>query len=368
MAERDPLERKLAYIRKLASPEGVDLAMRRWASMLPNIEFSIGYNVLLRILMDLFLNLCVHLPGLEFEWWPVEFTEQFTPPFPKIEKAYYGRTKYNQSYYDPEQVTGENMERQAWETRYRIDDKSFPFFKQTSLALIRHLETYKDLLERLGIKREYLEAMEELLSLVEGKLLFGAYVGFTMVGLGRVMVRKGSGSVIPVRDTRDWKTVKLLESFYVFENHVGHARVGYARVMSLKARIKRDLIYKIIEEITEFRKRSGIVSVADTQVLYQRVFFLQRTERMKERGGFHQIKMGNIANAVRKILDRHGIIGALRGLYHSFARELVYFKYKGHKRWKWWKEMLSADDIMEKYLRMDLDPDILNEIRRVVGV
>jgi len=368
MVKREPLEWKLAYIRKLASPEGVDLAMRRWASMLPNIWFSIGYNVLLRILMDLFLNLCVHLPGTEFEWWPIEFTEEFTPPFPKIEKAYYGKTKYNQSYYDPEQVTGENMERQAWEVRYRIDDKSFPFFKQTSLALVGHLKTHKDLLVKLGIKREYLDAMEELLSLVEGKLLFGAYVGFTMVGLGRVMVRKGSGSVIPVRDPRDWKTVKLLESFYVFENHVGHARVGYARVMSLKARIKRELVDKIVEAITEFRRRSGIVPVAGTQVLYQRVFFLPRTERMKERGGFHLIRMGNVVKAVRSILDRHGVMGPLRGLYYSFARELMYFKYKGHKRWKWWKEMLTADDIVEKYLRLDLDPDILSEIRAVVGV
>jgi len=368
MPERNPLERKLAYIRKLASPEGVDLAMRTWESHLDLIQFSIGYNVLLRILMDLFLNLCVHLPGLEFEWWPVEFTEQFSPPFPKIEKAYYGRTKYNQSYYDPEQVTGENLERQAWEVRYRIDDKSYPFFKQTSLALIRHLRTHKDLLERLGIKREYLDAMEELLSLVEGKLLFAAYVGFTMVGLGRVMVRKGSGSVVPVRDPRDWKTVKLLESLYVFENHVGHARVGYARVMSLRARIRRELVEKIVEAIREFRQRSGIIQVAGTQVLYQRVFFLQRTERMKERGGFHQIRMGNLANAVRRILDKYGVIGPVRGLYHSFARELMYFKYKGHKRWKWWKGMLSADDIVEKYLRMDLDPRILSEIRRVVGV
>jgi len=45
---------------------------------------------------------------------------------------------------------------------------------------------------------------------------------------------------------------------------------------------------------------------------------------------------------------------------------LYYFKYKGHKKWKYWKEILSEEDIKKKYINMGCDPTIIEEISRIV--
>ncbi len=365
-----PLQRKLKYLATLASPEGVDLAMRKMAYRLPVINLNITYAVLFRLLLDLYLHLNLHFDFSMFEWHPIDFTTEFTIELPKVEKAKYGESKYDFSIYDPENVNSLSLERMVWDLRKKSTSKDHPSYRQTGEALKKHFEIIKDALVKKEVREEYIDAMIEHLMLVEGLLVGGAFVGFSIVGFSKVMPKPSSLTSVTVRDPQDLKTERKIHTDFAYGSYVGYARVGYARVGRRpgdeRFRFKRELQDYALKAIEEFRKREGPVGPPGLEILHRRLFMLQRTDRYHYYGGYHQIKLQRINNAVKQVLDRYGVVAQMRMTYISFAKELAYLYHDSHRRYKRWKKILTEDDLIEKYKRMGLDEDILREIVKVV--
>ena len=78
---KTPIERKLGYLRGLASDRGVEQATLTWEARLSEIQFRVALNVLYRFTLDLYLNLNLHLDTSEFDWYP--FCLLYTSPSPR---------------------------------------------------------------------------------------------------------------------------------------------------------------------------------------------------------------------------------------------------------------------------------------------
>ena len=354
----EPYRRVHRYQEALAKPENISNVFLRWNAILPKIDLSIGFNITFRFLLDLFLSLNLHFEPTQMEWQLPEFTDFITPKPEKITKLRVGYSRYGEAIVDPPEVGVENLERLAWNFRYKTTEKDYGSEKLFSSALLYHANLLRDYMNKYGVADFYADSILETLSMIEGKLIRSAYVGFSVVDISRVAPKARSFSEFKIRDTTDWKTYRTLKTVKVYESHVNYARVNYARVVKPEMKIDPSLVHDLLNRIKEFRER--------TRPLWQGVFFLQRTQQFHRKGGRHQARLGFMYKTVKEILDKRGIFGFVRGAYQSFARELYYFKYKGHKKWKYWKEILSEEDIIEKYKRMGCDENILREIQRVI--
>jgi len=396
---KTPIQRKLRYVSQLASPEGVDLSMGRWSFRLEPIQISIGFNVLFRFLLDLHLTLDFHLEMPQFDLARFEFTppeileleaiyrppevpeafkqptKAFVPEIEEIPKAKYDISRYGQSIYDPEQVTGGNLERFIWTMRYKTTDKDFPFYKSTSKALIDYLAPNKDIIKGKGVKDEYVDGIIDLIALVEGKVANAGYWDFAIFDVSKFMEATSKASTFKLREPdgigKDWKTEVEYETETIFECHWDFARFDYSRFDVAALKIKPDLPDFLDAIIKDFHARSGQVKITEQGVEYKvltpRAFMLQRTEKYHWHGGEHQLKTQRIINEVKVLLNRRGVAGNQRMGYLSFAQQLAYLTYQPHKYWKRWRNLLTPEDLIYKFKKFGLREDILGEIRRIVG-
>ena len=356
------MSRPIDWVRRyqwaLGLPENIPLVYYRWKAILPRIQRSLGFNITFRFLLDLFLSFNLHFDPTLMEWEPPDFFSFTTIPFKKVQKLIVGKTKYGEGIVDPPEVGVTNLERIVWTARYKSTSKDWGTERHFGSQLLYHLNTLKDYMVKYGVRDKYAEGMFEILSIVEGKIIRGAYVGFAVVDISKVLPRKASKSSFNIRNPRDWKTYETLKTINVYESHVNYARVNYARVSSSKPFLKRELVQDLVNRIKEFRER--------VEPTWQATFFLQRVKKFHYKGSGHVAILARIYKDVKQILDRHGVFGTHRLAYQSFAKELYYFKYKGHKKWKYWKEVLTEDDIKKKYINMGCDPTIIEEISRIV--
>lgn len=395
-------DRKESYIEHTTDLDWISSNMLRWEFRLPKIELSIDFNVLFNFLLDFYLAVDLHFPWESFDFpsfdfdWGSELGIEL-PPLPwevidwqKIPKAQYGITRYNESLYDPPEVTHTDLSRFLWNMRYHSTEKSVPYYKSISQALKNYFDTHKNILEAKGVRREYLEAMFETLMKVEGKVLNASYVGFSFVGLNKVMKsierRRYRAGIGKMRSTVDYKMELTFYTLMPYESYVGNSRVGYARVIctdkefmrkylcplsktlewlvkyfkmrSSKTPIARGLDVTVRPEVKEITK--NITPPAHT--LYQRTFFLQKRRNFEWEGGKHQARLQHIIERVKQILNKYGVQGSFRLNYIAFAKEYVYMNYKPHRRHKQWKVLLTEDDLVEKYKRMGCDETVLREI------
>jgi len=414
MVRRDPsesiIDRKEKYIEHTATTDWISLNMLRWEFELPKIDLSIGFNLSFNFLLDFYLAVDLHFPldsfdylqfdtNLAIEFGLPEFEIELSIPdflvdWQPIPKAYYGKTKYNQGVYDPPQILWKDLFRFLWNMRYQTTEKSVPAYRKVSQALKNYLETHKEILSKKGVSSGYIDAMLETLLKVEGKLLHGSYVGFTVVGVAKVMKpiqrRRYKMALGKMRYIDDFKTERTVYTKFPYETQVNYARVNYARVIPREKEYKekhlRPLSKTLAWKIKFFKQRSSktpITKGLDVEVrpeireitkhipppkhtLYQRVFFLQKRDKMKWEGGKHQARLQNIIEHVKPILDKYGVHGSFRLGYIAFAKEYVYMHYKPHRRHKQWKRLLTEDDLILKYKRMGCDEHVLREVLNVV--
>ena len=403
---RDPFEsiiqRKEKYIEFTTDIGSIHLNLLRWEFRLPKIETSISFNITYNFLLNFYLNLNLAFPvealtffseNIEVEQKP-ELKPNYVQQYPKLEKAKYGVSKYDYSYYDPPEVTYDDLVRFIWNLRYQLTEKSYPAYKKVSDAIKKYIEAHKDILIQKGVKPEYIEAMVESLLQAEGKVLNSAYVGYAIVNVSKV-VKKGEITVarrkmkVGVRKQRwtdDYKTEKDVPTLYPYESLVNYTRVNHARVLATPETFKETHLKplaKVLERrIKEFHKRScwtPIEKGLDVEVkpevkeitekakpqdktLYQRVFFLQKRDKMKWEGGKHQARLQHIIELTKKVLDKHGVFGVNRIGYIAFAKEWCYLLYKPHRKYKHWKGILNENDLINKHKKMGLDETIMRDI------
>lgn len=383
-------DRKEDYIEHTTSIQWIGINMLRWGHMLPKIELSIGFNVSFNFLLDFYLAMDLHFPFDAFDFNMPNFVGDWYFP----SKAYYGKTRYSYSLYDPPEILWTDLARFIWNMRYHTTEKSIPDYKGMAEALRQYIETHKDILIKKGVSEKFIQALIETLLKVEGKILNSGYVGYSVVGVARVMKKVPRRRYIMgdyrFRWTDDYKTEKQGYTRYPYETQVGYCRVNYARVIPIERVYKdthlRPLSKDLVQRVKEFKMRScktPITKGLDVEVrpevreitkhieppkytLYQRIFFYQKREKMQWQGGKHQARLQHIIERVKQVLDKYGIHGTFRLGYIAFAKEYVYMNYKPHRRWKRWRRLLTKDDLIEKYKRMGLDEEVLNEVLKVV--
>jgi len=415
MVRKDPFEsiidRKEKYIEHTTTVDWLGLDLLRWEFRLPKIDLSIGFNLSFNFLLDFYLAVDLHFPldafdyiwldwNLALEFGLPEFEIELSIPdffvdWKQIPKARYGITRYNESVYDPPDVTPKDLARFLWNIRYQTTEKSVPYYKKVGNALKQYIETHKDILVNKNVAPYYIDAMIEKLLTVEGKILNCGYVGFSVVGVAKVskstIRRKRKIGIRKQRWIDDFKTEKEIPTAYPYETQVNYARVNYARVLPTEKEYKekhlKPLSKTLAWKVKFFKQRSSktpITKGLDIEIrpeireitkhipppkhtLYQRVFFLQKRDKMKWEGGKHQARLQNIIEHVKPILNKYGVHGNFRLGYIAFAKEYVYMHYKPHRKHKQWKRILTEDDLILKYKRMGCDERILREIISTVN-
>lgn len=415
---QDIIHRKLRYLKTLASEDGIDISMEKWLALLKQMGLEISWETVWRNLIDLYLKLFFGFDWDDFDWgfddwnmpddWTFPDEWDWEPPtFPDDEnpfdpnddadvilKAHWDVSHYNLCYFDPPEITMRDIERYAWWCRYRVAEKETAEYKQQSLALKNKLTQYKQSLIRAGVRESYLDGIEEIISMVESRLLRGFCVGFAVIGVSRVSQRHQTPdpfrATVETRLVSDWKTTKATESVVAWESIVGWSRVGYHRVGNFNLKIQRWLSQAILHKINAFWLRSGLVTPsqvsryggvdyyqyapsqymgyapADVQVLWQRVFMLQRVDQYHYKGGAEQLKMQFNTKRIRPLLDKAGVISMARGMYHAFAHEIFYHGKSGHKLYKQWKRLITEEDIILKYISFGCDETLLRRVKGMV--
>jgi len=318
-------------------------------------------------MLDLYLVLNLHFDWEELDWWKLEFGELFEPKIELIQKAKYGISKYDESIYDPQQVTSKSLERWLWSLRYKMTSKDDPSWRHAGIPLKEEFRRFKDQLIELGIADYYADAMEEIMSAIEGKVCHTAYVGFAVVGLSKVMPTPTSTSYFTVRWFEDWLSELTFESVRPYENWVGYSRVGYSRVSGDELWPSVELAVAFEDSLYEERKWKLLTAWSPEMYFYPRTFMLQKTEPMHWTGGAHQLRMQELINRVKGILDREGILAMFRTPYLNFVHELYYMHHEGHRYYKQYKVVLTQQDIIDKYVKLGLDETILRRITQVVN-
>jgi len=218
----------------------------------------------------------------------------------------------------------------------------------------------KEMLVAYNADPLYADILFELYAVVEGKLPVLSIVGMAIVGITKV-----APPTFPVRLPRDWKTTIECQNAYVYESHVGIARVGYARVIMLPGSLTEDVVKHISGRIDLHIRRQSTIASSPEYVFYPRVFFWRRIDRMHWRGGAKQLQLQRIYQEIRPVLDRNGVIVQMRNAYMTYAYEIRYMYHAGHEHTKYFKMNLTPEDIKRKYIIMGLDKNILDQIEKI---
>ena len=299
-------------------------------------------------------------------------------------KAYYGKTKYGQSFYDPPNFNVEKFVRLVWDIRYKLTNykRHDPnFTKETAKKWVEWV--YETLVEN-GVAEHIARSIAPVIVYYEGKLLTAGYVGFGLVGYAKVMP-KPSGeryyeSSFLMRSTEDYYTLTSLKTITIHEPNVGMAMVGYSRVApstkkvkTLKSRSTYRLIDKAIADTLKEnvdRGRSMFSPQEISGVKYQPITMSQirstTIEKKKWRGGRHQLLQQEILVRVKRILDKHGVINFFRKAYYNFALEIAYREYESRYKKKWKSALESDEYIVNKYVRQGCDEPILRKIIKTI--
>jgi len=366
LRKTEPLERKLRYIGQVSTPEGIDLFIADWEFELPRIELNIGFNAVYEFIINLYvqfnLHLDVELPftvtvdGVEYNTYPLP------PEFEKIEKARYGISKYGQAIYDPPEITKETIRKVIRDIRRKATCKDDTAWKQAGLALKKHIDLIVQKLKEHGVQEGYAEYLADIIALCEGKLINKAYWDFAVWDMS-VWV---DDEELTIRSPEDWISDKKLETIGVYENHWDFARWDYARWLEDDFTIP-EAIPKINDVILDaLIKGNGVIVQYGQPVLYPRVKFLRKTDETHWKGGNQQLRLQRIINEVKRILDECGIIGQFRKAYYNFAHELYYLYNRTRKAKSWKADVLTPDDIVDKYVNWGCDKNILLRIKAIV--
>jgi hypothetical protein len=236
--------------------------------------------------------------------------------------------------------------------------------------------------------------IQDVLAMVESRLAGGVYCGFGIVGLSKVSDRHQESYLfrarVNVRLPQNWKSTTNSESVVACENIVGVTRVDHTRVAAYTTILNKGISDEAVRRINEFWLRSGLVEVGmlspyggigyttygtptyggyfaqRVTALYPRIFMLQRVDQLHYKGGAEQLKMQFNIKRVRPILDKHGIISNFKGAYYAFANEVYYLGYDSHRLYKLWRRLVTKDDILQKYVKLGCQENVLREVMGVV--
>jgi len=389
-----PRLRKLKYVEKVAVPEVARDWFFRFNLEWDLLSFFVGWSILFRFYLDLYLSLDLHLDCSDFKLNPLDVLEELEPitldqlpedvkesleisgfPVPRellpqevqenyeeVGKGYYGKSKYGYAIYDPPSFLSGDIEGSLWDLTYKTTSRVKVHYKHISKTLKDYISIVKDQLRRKGVSERVLSAIEAVVSIAEGKVLDSAYWDCAVWGLDDVGLPwkevQSESSIFNIRNIEDWKTQLPLETFNPYEEWWDIATWDYSRWYGEGYTYPVTLGDYLEEKVNEWLRR--------VSALHQAVFILQRTDRMHVKGGYHQVRQQHFIKAVSRLLDMLGVSVLEKKNYIAFALELKYVSYSSSRHYKLYKKKLSKEDIIEKWLRLGLDRNILEKIASMV--
>jgi hypothetical protein len=339
-------------------PYGFVITEWRFDQVQDLIRLMAGLSIEYRFILDLYLNLNLHLDFSQFEFNPLDFKNYFEPPVEEIPKAIYGVTCYDNSIYDPEQVTSRSVERMAWDLTYKNVDRSLFTYKHSSLSIKNYMNAMKKALTDIDVAEYFQDALELILAVVEGKVLTGSYWGVSIWD-GCTWTPTGSQiSIIASRNPEDWKSITPMETEAVFENWWDVSTWDYA-VWDVPTHVKFDEVEEELDNrIKAFHDRVDPV--------WQGVFHAQKQHEFHIEGGYHLITKTDLMKRASKVLGRYDVTSIEKVPYYAFLNELKYLQYDSGKLYKTWKKILTKEALIDKYVNMGLKREILEELSKLV--
>jgi len=344
--------RKHYWIIKAGDPRAIFMKLLRWESQLEPIYASTIANIFARFILDMYLCLNAHLDATKFAFHKLRFWEFFEPPFPPPP---FPPPIPNYMHYYTELL--------LWSLKYKYVGKETLYWRSLGRALKTFYDTIRSILAYHKVPDFYVDILFDCLGVTLGRTDVSTFVGFAVVGLSVV----APGKQYAVLPGYNYEPIEIQVNA-LYDIHVGIARVGYCRVgLGSSPQIAPELVEHYVQEADAARKRVGLVPISSQEIMFPRVFYLPRAPRIKHIGGTHQVNLQTIINRVKQYLDRKGIVAQFRSAYIMFAEEIAYFPYRGHKRWKAYRDIIRKEDIIDKYVRMGLDKAILEEIAAFIS-
>jgi len=358
---------KIKYANKTGEPVrpkfNIDFAWLTWdlrfTTNIDLIDLFAGWSTLFRFLLDLHLNLDLHLDASEFDWHTIDLHNFFTPSYETISKAYYGVSKYGRSYYDPPRITIKNMERMAWQLSKHVTHHTEWRYKQKGKTLQDYMQVIKDMIVDVGVRDFFIDALKTTLAVAEAKILHSAYWGASIWDSATWVEETEKPHEIPVRDTEDFTTHVSCETDTIHENWWDISRWDYAYWHSVEPHNWEEIEEYLDKAIKDFHQRNT--------PQYQAPFMAERGHKITVHGGFEVIRKTYLMKRVSRILDDLGILPIQKPHYIAFIQELKYRNNKGFKKEKQWREMLTKEDIIKKYVKLGLDENILRNLSILVS-
>jgi len=386
-APTDAVSRKANWEKSVSDFGAMELWLPDWELLFEEYGINWSFNFTFNFLLDLTLTLDFHLEfDVSFDFLN-EFKDfiwdEFGFEIDIIRKGYYDVTEYLKSYFDPDEITGNDLRKFTWWLRYKTTDKKFYRYKYSDVSAKTITETNKNLVYQQMVRDWLLNGFEAKIAVFEGKVINSFYVGFGLVGISKVTKKLDENSYgyakLYVRNPENWKEILELETTGIYDTHAGFMTVGFSRVGISKKQyyefnnqlhrrvFSKETADRLKENVERGRRQLGVdyVETEYGKIPYMpaRMMAYASAEKKKWSGGKHQALMHHNTQVVKQILDKHGIAGMFRRPYLDFAMELTYYKYNTRNKMKIWKRILSSDEeLIEKYITYGCDENVLREI------
>lgn len=388
----DIATRKYNYEQSFSDIGSIERISFKWEFEFPEYLFDWVLNFEFNFLIDLILNFDISINDEltssfsgYFENLGMEFEVNLDFEFEQITKGYFGKSKYGYAYFDPPNITPEDILKYLKEFRKKLLNNTGYEYRFTKDAMKKVISAYSSILSNEAISENFIEFIISKLLIVESKLRYNSYVDLAIVGFSTVLPATQGSTGVGIAVVRDRETLepsRFIESNGLIDTVVGYAHVGYSRVS-----ISRDVLYseygaeenrpaippalrdKYLETMDMGRNMLGVVDVVyqgkPLPHLPARRRLLMKGKEIALKGGVHQAIMQSYIQKVKQILDREGIVGVERLNYISFANEVLYLRYEGNRKNKTWKRNISIDSLVEKYITLGAKEDILWKVVKI---
>lgn len=374
----NPNTRKYNYEEAYSNIRSLENFLFKWEFIFDEYQFDWSLNFEFNFLIDLNLNFDLSFnPEIHLEF--KNHFRDINVEFETIDKAYFDISKYDYSYVDPPEVVPEDAIKFARDIRKKFLDSIGYEYRFENNTMIKIIESNQNILSKLGIADEAIRYIIYKILLAEAGLRYNFYVGFAIVNY-TIVANDVEGSTgvayIVLRNPETFEADIIGECNSPVETVVEYAIVNYAHVS-----IPREMLYsaygatynrnaipkslhdRFIEKNDLGRMNLGAVDVVvgSQQITYlpARQRYLFNKDKIAIRGGIHQALMQSDTQKVKRLLDEYGIAGTQRLNYISFANEIRYLDHEGVKKSKTWKRNASIESVVEKYISLGANEEIL---------
>lgn len=385
MFPSNPATRKFNYETAVSNFTSIELSAFEWEFEFPEYQFDWVLNFDFNFLINLDLSLDLSLDFdllMEFR----DFYIELGFDFEYLEKAVFDETKYEYSYCDPPNLEPRDLIKFAYTIRKKYLDKVGYDYKYTQDAMKKILDSERTVIERMGLDRNVAEYIVRRILISEAKLKSLSYVGFGIVGIMPVAspVENGEGvGRITCRDPDEFEPTIQAETISPYESHVGFMMVGYSRVSpppeelyvikgsdENRATVPIEVADTLKENIDNGRMELGVIEIPTEQgtltIMPARSYMHRSAEQKALKGGKHQAMMQNVILFVSKVCNKYGIVGHERITYQNFANELKYYRHRGVRKAKTYKDDADVNSIVDKYVKLGCNRNVLIEIAKYV--